>query len=164
NVVTPAPGPWAAYGPAGYLPNFRNQTHMGSVDMIYSINPASYYRGNPKFNIYILAGYGIVASDVDVDARQGDAQTGTTYAAGYAGINFFSKKSDIKKAARSVQDGQYETNAPVANNGRDPITRLNRNWLVRHAMTFGGGIAYKLSNKINVGLEQKFVNAFNDDM
>jgi outer membrane protein OmpA-like peptidoglycan-associated protein len=31
-------------------------------------------------------------------------------------------------------------------------------------MTFGGGVAYKLSNKINVGLEQKFVNAFNDDM
>lgn len=164
NVVTPAPGPWAAYGAGGYLPNFRNQTHMASVDMIYSINPASYYRGNPKFNIYVLAGYGIVGSDVDVDARQGDAQTGTTYAPGYAGINFFGKKSDIKKAARSIQDGQYETNAPVANNGRDPITRLNRNWLVRHAMTFGGGIAYKLSNKINVGLEQKFVNAFNDDM
>jgi outer membrane protein OmpA-like peptidoglycan-associated protein len=145
------------WGPAGtsYVANYKNSTHQGNLDLIASLNTLSHYRGNPKSNIYVFAGYSLVAADVDVDnSLQG---------ANLAGINFSGKRGDIKSALKNKMNS-YNVNAPATNGNREPIGRMDDNRLLRHAVSFGGGIAWKLSTRLSLGLEQRFTLPFSDDM
>ncbi|MEO8711668.1 MAG: hypothetical protein ABI405_06060, partial [Parafilimonas sp.] len=47
-----------------YIPFSGNTTHMLNLDLIASLNTLSSYRGNPKVNYYIFAGYSIAASQI----------------------------------------------------------------------------------------------------
>lgn len=140
----------------GYVANFKNQAHVLGFDVIYSLNTASYYRGNPKWNWYLLAGYSLVVaqSTTDVPNTPGNP---------YAGINFGQKKSDIRDAVKALPSNTVL--APIsASARRSPIDVNNSNWISRHALNLGAGVAYKISNKWNIALEQKFINPFEDEM
>jgi OOP family OmpA-OmpF porin len=151
----------AAYG-AGNRPfvvAYRDRIHQGSLDLVATLNNASHYRGNPKRNIYVFGGYNILLMDVDVDAL------GTNNAAyNFAGVNFGQKRKDIRGALKSLMDLKYESNAGAINGNRANVGRIKNNWLIRHALGVGAGIAFKLSNKVNLGLEQKVTFAFDDNM
>jgi len=155
-------GPWQRiYVRQGqkYVANYKNQLHQLSIDFIGSLNTSSNYRGNPKTNIYILAGYGILSADVDVNALNGR----TPYT--YSGINFQGKRSDIKKALKDMLDDSYENNAAVVLRGdRADAIDGSGNRLIRHALNVGAGFAFKLSDKFNIGFEQKFTIPFDDNM
>src|SRR4030095_14164310 len=47
-----------------YIPFSGNTTHMLNLDLIASLNTLSTYRGNPKVNYYVFAGYSIAASQI----------------------------------------------------------------------------------------------------
>ncbi len=156
---TTGANPWAAYGSGGFFANHRTRFHQGNLDLIVSLNTQSYYRGNPKTNWYLFGGYSLIAADVDVDARNG---SGALYS--FAGVPG-GARGDIKDAVKDILDGEYESNAPVATGNRSPIGRIGGdNWLLRHGLSVGAGVAFKLSNKINLGLEQRYSSHFDDDM
>lgn len=142
-----------------YVANYRTKIHQLSIDFIGSLNTASGYRGNPKTNIYVLAGYSILGADVDVDALNGN---GTPYT--YNGIDFTGKRSDIKSELKDQLDGEYESNGGVLGGNRNAVGRSQDNWLIRHALNLGAGIAFKVSERVNIGLEQKFTLPFDDDL
>jgi OmpA-OmpF porin, OOP family len=155
-------GPWQAnYLSNGntYVANYRNKIHQLSLDFIASLNTASIYRGNPKTNIYVLAGYSILGADVDVDALNGGT---TPY--NFASIDYTRKRSDIKSDLKDLLDGEYESNAASKNQSRDAIGRSDDNWLIRHALDLGAGIAFRVTDRVNIGIEQKFTLPFTDDM
>ncbi len=112
----------------GQLP-YKTKTHSGSLDAIVSLNTASNYRGNPKTNIYVLGGYSLIASQVTIETPTGDR---IYYAAGVP----------------SGQSGLLTTVAGDEHNGR-------KGWSMMQGFSIGGGIAFKLSNKVNIGLENK---------
>lgn len=62
--------PKASIGARGY----KNQTHMLGVDLIASLNAISNHRGNPKTDLYVLAGYNFIGANVAFK----DAASGST--------------------------------------------------------------------------------------
>lgn len=140
----------------GYVANFKNKAHILGLDAIYSLNTASNYRGNPKWNWYLLAGYSLVASQSTTDVPTGAVNP-------YAGVNFGQKKSDIRDAVKALPSTTTLVRVS-ATARRAPINVTNSQWMSRHAINLGAGVAYKLSNKINVGLEQKFIAPGEDEI
>lgn len=152
--VSDGTGPWGAAG-TRYVANYKNSTHQGNIDVIASLNTLSHYRGNPKTNIYTFLGYGLVVTDIDVDA--------SLQGANLNGINFGGKRKDIKDALKNKMS-DYNTNAPATNGNREPIGRMDDNKLIRHAVSFGAGIAFKLSSRLSLGVEERLTLPFSDDL
>jgi OmpA-OmpF porin, OOP family len=165
--------PWKAYyGPTGpattrnqfFVPNYKTKMHQLGFDLVASLNTASNYRGNPKTNIYVFGGYTYQAFDVDVEAVNTNGQP-YVYPAG----TFVGSRHDIRERVKGIvnfHDQGYESNAGVLNGQRDnalPFKFSSKNWLFRHGLSGGGGIAWKLSNKVNIGLEQRVTFVFNGD-
>lgn len=149
--------PWAktaALNGGMIIPNYKSQNHQLSLDVIASLSNILFYRAEPKVNWYLLAGYSIVMADVDVDALDGN---GNGYA--YDPAKLTGKRSDIKSYIKSVQDKKYEQNAPSQGN-RVSIGRKDDNQLLRHALDLGTGVAFKVSKRFNIGIEEKVTMPF----
>lgn len=112
--------------------DYKTQSHILGLDVIASLNPASYYRGNPKTNIYVLFGYNLMASYVQVKDASGSYHV--FYGVGYP----------------NSQSGLIGTVGGTKNNGRN-------DWAILSGADLGAGISFKLSNKINLGLEEKVI-------
>jgi outer membrane protein OmpA-like peptidoglycan-associated protein len=121
------------------LRNYKNWIHSGTLDLIASLNPASHYRGNPRTNIYVLGGVNLIASRTFF-RNNGGRQFGPNnpysifYGMGVPG---------------STEVGTITTFGGNEVNGR-------KGWALLPGFSGGAGIAWKLSNKLNFGLEQKF--------
>lgn len=156
------PGAWRNfYTSQGnqYVANHKTAVHQLSLDFIGSLNNSSHYRGNPKTNIYVLAGYSVVSADVDINALNGNTPYNFETATDYTG-----KRSDIKSDLKDLLDDSYENNSKVTNGNRDNAGRSNDNQLIRHSLNLGGGIAWRITDRVNIGIEQKFTMPFSDDM
>ena len=164
-------GVYAWHSPAGtsgaakaFVANYRNVSYSGVFDMIVSLNSLSHYRGNPKWDVYVFGGYALVASDVDTRlALGGSAATPFDFTT----INYTGSKSAVQdavnnllKTANTGGSKDNYTNAPVRAR-RDDIG--SGNLLINHALTYGAGFAYKLSNKLNIGFEDRVMNTFSGD-
>ncbi len=58
---------YSAFGGGNFVNyDYQNQTHSGIFDLIASVNTFSNYRGDPKANIYVLAGLNIISSKVKI--------------------------------------------------------------------------------------------------
>lgn len=153
-------GIWAKYyGNNRVYANYRTRTHALSLDMLFSLNTIKFYSDKVKTNFYLLAGYTFLAADVDVDALDGN---GNPYISQFAAVDNNASRKDIYKEINNFRDKKYENNAPSTGN-RAAAGRYQSNQLLRHAADFGAGIAFKLSPKVNLGLEQKFVLPFGED-
>jgi OOP family OmpA-OmpF porin len=159
-----AGNPWAAYsgtpqGSQGVFTQYRSRMHQGSLELVASLNNISWYRGNPKTNIYGFIGYTAAANDVDVDAKN---STGGLY--DFRTINWINQeRKDIRNQLKSLTDGDYESNAPTSY-GNTTVGRIKGNYLLVHGITTGMGIAKRLSAKVNIGIEQRFSYFFDDNM
>ncbi|MDQ6815770.1 MAG: OmpA family protein [Bacteroidota bacterium] len=116
--------------------SFQNWKHSGALDFIASLNPNSHYRGNPKTNLYVLAGVDLIATKVfyqNPGGRQIDGNYSVFYGNG-----------------QSVNPGTITNFAGAAGaNGR-------KGWTLLGGASVGGGIAFKINSKVNIGLEQRF--------
>ncbi len=116
---------------------YKNQTYQLGIDVIASLNGASNYRGNPKTNVYLLAGYSLNASRVLYQTPiPGGGQAG-----GYS-VFYGLNEPDVDRGTITTVGGSTV-------NGRNAYTLLS-------GLNLGGGIAFKLSNKVNFALEQKY--------
>lgn len=161
NVSGDKNNPWAAYTNAHqqFATNYRDKIHQISLDAIVSLNSFSHYRGNPKADWYVLAGYSLQGADVDVNARNG---SGDLY--DFSGVDFLASSHDIQKAIKDLEDDSYDRNAPAAGGNRPFIGRQNHNWLINHGVNFGGGVAFRVNDRINLGIEQRFTITGNDNL
>lgn len=128
-----------AYETAVGRPAYKNQTYQLGFDVIASLNAANNYRGNPKTNVYLLAGYALNATKVMYQSP-GGAQPG--------GYRIFYGYNDNQVFPNS-QKGTITTFGGSTINGRNAFALL-------HGLNLGGGIAFKVSNKVNIGLEHKY--------
>jgi len=113
---------------------------MGSIDFIASLNPNSHYRGNPRTNIYVLAGYSLVAAKVFTKVPSGGTQIDQGYNTWYGG------------GQPNNQSGLFpgtETFGGIQVGDR-------KGWSLLNAANVGAGVAVRLSRKINIGIEQRF--------
>jgi OmpA-OmpF porin, OOP family len=150
--------PYRAYGANRFVVAYKNAMHQGSLDLVATLNNASYYRGNPNKNIYAFVGYNLLAMDVDVDVV---GANNNLY--NFNTFNFSRPRKDIRSDLKNLMDLDYESNAGALNGNRENVGRIKNNQLLRHGLGLGAGIAFKLSKKVNLGLEQKFTYAFDDN-
>ncbi len=107
---------------------YKNQTHMLGIDVIASLNSISHYRGNPKADIYVLAGYSFIAANVQF--KDIDPNGSTRYTPGVNSVRWPGSSDGL--IGRSGDYGFW------------------------HGLNAGFGASFKLSKKVNIGLEQKF--------
>jgi OOP family OmpA-OmpF porin len=126
-----------AYGTSIGQSDYKNQTYQLSFDVIASLNSRSYYRGNPKTNVYLLGGYSLNAARVFYKPGFPGGNQPGGYSIFY-GIN-----------NPNSQNGLVTTIGGATINGRHALA-------VFHGLDLGGGIAFKVSPKVNVALEHKY--------
>lgn len=143
------PSPWKdLYGTGKtYVANFRAFTHQLSLDFIPTIGNISFYKHQTNAILYGVLGYNLVLADVNVDAKNA---SGAAY--DFSTISTTASASDIRSKAKSIIDGKYESNAPF----RSTDTRINDNQLLMHAIRLGTGVAFRISPRFNIGIEQDF--------
>jgi OmpA-OmpF porin, OOP family len=150
---------WAATAAANggnVVPNYKTATHQLSLDLMLSLSNILFYKNQPKTNWYIFGGYSLGLIDVDVDAVDGN---GNPYS--YAGVNFGGGRKDIRDQLNNIYDGDYESNAPSQGN-RANIGRMKDNQMFRHGADFGMGVAFRVSKRFNIGIEEKYTMYFDD--
>lgn len=153
SVPGPSVNPWAPWTAARmpFVANYKARIHQVYLDGIVSLNTISHYRGNPKTNWYVLAGYSAVIADVNTYVP--------TNSSAFANINYLRPRKDVKSDLKDIVDNGTERLAPVDN--RQTALKMGSK-SVYHGLDFGGGIAFKLSDRVNLGIEQKFTAVFND--
>jgi OOP family OmpA-OmpF porin len=109
--------------------DYRTLTHNIGLDFIASLNAASHYRANPKTNVYVLAGYNLLFANVSVKNAQGDFH------------RFYGANSS---------SGLITTIGGTERNGR-------RGMAVLSGFSAGGGIAFKVNSKFNIGIEERLI-------
>ena len=115
-----------------YIPFSANQTHMLHGDVIASLNTISSYRGNPKLNYYVFVGYSIAATRMTAGVDGAGKYDGTPL---------------------------YDLVAAETNNLIDRFGGDSKNaFALYHNIDFGGGIAFRLSPRINIGAEERISN------
>ncbi len=112
--------------------DYKNETHSGAFEIIASLNSISNHRGNPKADYYVLGGYTLLSSRVMLKDAAG------TYRTFYG------------QGIPNSQSGSITTLFGATVNNRKAFTLV-------HGASFGGGVAFKVNNKTNIGLEQRFV-------
>lgn len=162
---------YAAKGGNSYVANFKAVIQQASVDALISLNSISSYRGNPKMDVYLLAGYSFLWGNSNINLYDG---SGNLYSQ-WAGLADNSRidKSAVKDAFKNNQSNSFLSNK--SGNGQQYETSLTSQYdahgnviggkgssIAKHGVDFGGGLAFKVSPRFNIGLEQKFTYVFDN--
>lgn len=148
---------------AKWFHNFKTAMYGGSIVGVWSLNSFNFKNSIKKLNWYILGGGGANAFKTFYDAKKGDQpywQIPEYLQVDDAGTsNDRSNRKETLDRLKDVLDGSYETRAEIAQGRRRTSDAAQVN---AHA-TVGLGIAFKLSPKINIGLEHQVLLLFGNE-
>lgn len=114
----------------------KNYTHMLGVEGIANLSNIRFYKGDPKVSVYAIGGYQLVATKVLTNQNVGGAQ----------GLHILYFPTTNLIGTFGGVDKQINPNASA-----------RKGWALLHAASVGGGIAFKVSPRFNIGLEQRFI-------
>ncbi len=148
---------WAAYRPTGtgagrgpVYYNYKSKVQDLALEGIITLNNVRFHKAKSGFLIYGLAGIGATTYDTKVNAL--NASNAPYDFSSITGFNTYSNRKSVRDQLKSKMDDSYET--PAENDGnRRPKLGGNTLLPVGHV---GAGIAFKLSNRINLALEDRY--------
>lgn len=123
--------------------NYKTQMSDVSAQMLFNLSNIRFHRAEPKFALYAIAGVGVTMYDVNVDALNGG---NTKY--NFNSISSSLSSSETRSALKALLDGTYETPAEKKNSGSGRTSVVSA--------SFGFGVAFKISKKINLAIEDRF--------
>jgi outer membrane protein OmpA-like peptidoglycan-associated protein len=144
--------------------NYRTVVHDVSLEGIFTLNNIRFHKSKSGFNVYALAGLGGAIYDAKVNAlNNGDNTVSNPFdpALRYpfnniSGSGVYKNRKDTRKALRDLLDDSYETQAEE--HGTDPNftkARIGGSTLIP-VYHIGLGFAFKLNNRFNLALEDRF--------
>jgi len=147
--------PWVTDGyPSGSLiySNYKTRVQDLSLQGVITLNNIRFHKAKTGMNFYLFGGIGGLIYDAKINAANDN--TGGIYAAEFASIsgNVYSNRKDTRKALKDLLDDSYETRAD--NEKQTTATLFDDTF--RPSLTVGAGIAFKLSNKFNLALEDRW--------
>ncbi len=142
------------YGSRTWVPNYKMQTIIPSVEMMFSFSNILFHKGNPKSNVYFTAGYTPFAYHTMIDALDANGQPYDFR--NTSNVDFTQKRTDIQKQIKNYMDGDYETDATVRSRSQNFDDASPSKWQFRHSAFVGGGYEFKLGNRVSLGLEAKY--------
>ena len=151
---------WTGYvqGTEPVYYNYKSTVMDLALEGVFTLNNIRFHKAKSGFNLYVFAGPGGAVYDTKVNARGSDGQK---YAFSTIPSGTWKTRKDTKKAIRDLPnwDNKYET--PAQNHGdRRPKLFGNTFKTIGHV---GAGVAYKLNNRLNLALEDRFTIT-NDDL
>lgn len=129
--------------------NYRTKLQDLSLEGLITLNNVRFHKSKSGLSIYGIAGLGAAWYDTKVNALNG----GTRYNfSSISGAFTHENRKNIKDQLENLLDDSYETDAE---NEGDRRPKLGGNTLlpVGH---IGGGIAFRLNNRINIALEDRY--------
>lgn len=144
--------PWATNNYTTFYGNYKSRVQDLSLQGVITLNNIRFHKAKTGMNFYLFGGVGGLIYDTRYNLLN-DA-TGTYYQAEFNSIagGVYSNRKDTKKALKDVLDDSYETRAD--NDKQTTATLFNDTF--RPSLTVGAGIAFKLSNKFNLALEDRW--------
>jgi len=142
---------------AGYNPatdkvfyNYKTTIQDLSLQGVVTLNNVRFHKAKTGFNLYAFGGIGGSIYDTWVNAK--DA-SGAPYKALFNGTasGTYSNRKDVKKALKAGMDKSYETHAET-----DPLQPKLFGKSFKPSFQLGVGMAFKLSNKFNLAIEERF--------
>ncbi|HEY6502566.1 MAG TPA: hypothetical protein VIZ28_01205 [Chitinophagaceae bacterium] len=147
--------PWVA---AGYTPNspdfvfynYKTKVQDLSIQGIINLNNIRFHTAKTKLSIYGIVGLGGSVYETKVNALDENDQP---YPFSSIPQGAFEDRKDTKKAIRDMLDDSYESDAQNHGDRRPKLF----GGTFKPSGTVGAGLAFKLSNKINLAIEDRVV-------
>jgi outer membrane protein OmpA-like peptidoglycan-associated protein len=135
-----------AFEPVFY--NYRAKVQDLSVEGVINLNNVRFHKSKTGFNLYGFAGVGGTIYQTKVNALNGS--TKYDYSS-IAQADYKNRKDKIKQL-KDFQDDSYETDAE---NQGDRRPKIGSNTF-KPSGTVGAGVAFKLSNRLNLAIEDRW--------
>lgn len=144
--------------------NYKTKAHDLSLEGVFTLNNIRFHKSKTGINLYGFAGVGATIFGAKINAVNGgnDYASGTSYATAFnnlyqsisspSGLIPYKSRKQIRKDLRNILDNSYETDAETEGGFRRP--KLFGKTL-KPSGTIGMGVAFKLSNKVNLAIEDR---------
>jgi outer membrane protein OmpA-like peptidoglycan-associated protein len=152
---------WTTNLPAGqrYTPgtnrvfyNYRTNVQDLSLEGIFTLNNVRFHKAKSNLSIYALLGLGLATYDTKINALNASNQTYATQFAGVTGAGIHENRKNVRDQLETILDDTYETQAENLGPRRP---KLGGKDLIPVAHV-GAGVAFRLSPRINLALEDRF--------
>jgi hypothetical protein len=135
--------------------NYKSHVQDLSLQGIVNLNNVRFHKQKTGFTLYGGAGIGFTAFHTMVNALDASGNPYTALFTATAAANNgqqYSKRADILKQLKAGMDNTYETEAQTDAGVRNP--KIGKNTLKPSGMVLAG-VAYKLSKRVNIALEDR---------
>ncbi len=156
NTAWTAPGGSTANRYTGVVYyNYKTRVQDLSLEALFALNNINFYKAQNKVSYYALLGIGGMIYDANVNALNGTSKYTFT---GFPVANR-DNKGEIKDKLKGMLDDTYETPAEI-----DPTRKVLFDQTFRFVGHVGAGIAFRVSPKFNIALEDRLSMAKDDLM
>src|SRR5574338_373930 len=128
--------------------NYKTKVQDLSLQGVVTLNNIRFHKAKTGFNTYAFGGIGASVYDTRVNALGSDGQR-YNFASISGGV--YKNRRDTRKALKSLMDNSYESAAE--NDGTRRPKLFGETFMP--TATFGAGIAFKLSNRLNLAIEDR---------
>ncbi|MEO5942067.1 MAG: OmpA family protein [Ferruginibacter sp.] len=145
---------WAGYNSGVVYYNYKTQLQDLGLQGIVTLNNIRFHKQKTGIVLYAGAGIGVSAFDTKINALDAN---GAPYLALFQkvyaqyGGGTYKQRKDIRKALKDGMDDTYETQAQNENTRRPIIG----NKTLKPSGTVLAGVAFKLSKRVNLALEDR---------
>ena len=134
--------------------NYKAKAQDLSIQGVFTLNNIRFHKAKTGFNIYGFVGVGATVFETQINALN---ENGTSYAAQFNSIAssstfVYENRKDIKDELKDALDDTYETGAETEQGVRRPKLFGNT---FKPSGTVGAGVAFKLSNRLNLAIEDR---------
>ncbi len=150
---------WTYYGAPQATPNeviyynYKTKVQDLSLQGVVTLNNIRFHKAKTGFNMYGFAGVGGTVYDTKVNALNEGVGGNQKY--DFSTINpanQYKKRRDTYDALKAIMDDTYET--PAENQGERRPKLFGKTF--KPSATVGAGIAFKLSNRLNLAIEDRW--------
>ncbi len=137
--------------------NYKTRIQHASLDGIVSLNNIRFHKATTGVNVYAFAGIAGMIYEAKVNAL--NASNARYSFTGISNANDWKNRKNVLDALDNLLDDTYET--PAETHGLRRPKLFGQTF--KPVGSVGAGIAFKLSNRINLALEDRFTFT-NDDL
>jgi outer membrane protein OmpA-like peptidoglycan-associated protein len=142
---------WAAYNPNTQRVFYNYKTNITELTLqgVVTLNNIRFHRAKTGFNVYAFGGLGGMIYNTKINALNGS--TPYNFASALAIAPTYKNRKDIRDALKDILDDSYETEGERDNSQPELFDKP-----FRPVFVIGAGVQFKVSNKWNIAIEDKF--------
>jgi outer membrane protein OmpA-like peptidoglycan-associated protein len=143
---------WAPYNGTGQRVFYNYKTNVAELTLqgVVTLNNIRFHRAKSGFNVYLFGGIGGMVYDTKINALNGNAPY--NFASALAIAPTYENRKDIRDELKdNILDDSYETDGERDDSQPDLFNRP-----FRPVFVVGAGVQFKLSNRLNLAIEDKF--------